>query len=113
MLKREGRSDKERTRNSRATNPPSDEVRTQGVIESAMACFVDGVIIVDSAGDFIFFNEAAKRMIGLGPLDIRPTEWSSMYGCYLPDKVTPYPAEQLPLAQAMHAKFMYNTSKEY
>jgi len=74
------------------------------VLASAVQCIDDGVVIVDSEGRFLFVNEAAERIVGVGVVDAPPSEWASAYGCYLPDKVTPYPSELLPLARAMRGE---------
>ena len=64
----------------------------------------EGLVIVDLEGHFLFVNEAAQKIVGIGPENSPPDEWSSVYGCFLPDKVTPYPSEQLPLARAMRGE---------
>lgn len=74
------------------------------LLESSLRCLPDGVVVVDLEGNFLFFSEAAERIVGIGPLNVSPDEWSSTYGCYLPDKVTPYPSEQLPLARAIRGE---------
>jgi len=61
----------------------------------------DGVIITDKDGNFKLFNPVAKDILGIGLQEVNPSEWTSIYGCYYPDKVTPYPSEQLPLARAI------------
>jgi PAS domain S-box-containing protein len=74
------------------------------MLETALQQVADGVIVVDRAGRFLFWNGAARKILGMDPLDVPPREWSSMYGCFLPDKVTPYPPDQLPLARAMRGE---------
>jgi light-regulated signal transduction histidine kinase (bacteriophytochrome) len=37
-------------------------------------------------------------------MDVPPEEWSERYGVYLPDQVTPYPPDQLPLARAIRGE---------
>lgn len=64
----------------------------------------EGVVIADSNGRFVFWNAAAERIIGLGPVAEPPGAWSSVYGCFLPDRVTPYPPEDLPLARAIRGE---------
>ncbi|HUP79353.1 MAG TPA: ATP-binding protein, partial [Pirellula sp.] len=44
---------------------------------------------------------AARRILGVGPVEAGTEFWPAEYGCYLPDKVTPYPANQLPLVRAL------------
>lgn len=74
------------------------------MLDTALQQVAEGVVIVDRAGSFLFWNEAALKIVGLGPLAASPSEWSSVFGCFLPDGVTPYPAEQLPLTRAMRGE---------
>lgn len=64
----------------------------------------DGVIVVDLTGRLLVYNAAAERLIGARSPGISPKDWSLHYGFYLPDTITPYPASQLPLAQAMRGQ---------
>lgn len=75
--------------------------KTQRTILNSLA---DGVLIADRGGKFLFFNQVAEKILGIGSKDVSPKEWMSAYGCYCPDKTTPYPPEQLPLAQAIQGK---------
>jgi PAS domain S-box-containing protein len=59
------------------------------------------VIVAGADGKFLLFNETAQRILGIGPKEVSPSEWSSTYGCYYPDMRTPYPPEQLPLSRAL------------
>ena len=83
--------------------PVSTGLRLE-TLEAAMRQVAEGVVIVDRKGRFVFWNEAAQKIVGTGPLAGPPSEWSSAYGCFLPDKVTPYPPGQLPLARAMRGE---------
>jgi sigma-B regulation protein RsbU (phosphoserine phosphatase) len=60
-----------------------------------------GVIVADMDGRFVFFNREAERILGTGVRNISPAEWAKEYGCYLPDRVTPYPADQSPLSRTI------------
>lgn len=60
-----------------------------------------GVVICDSSGHFSYFSPEAERILGVAATHADSAEWSAVYGCYLPDMVTPYPSEDLPLARAM------------
>jgi PAS domain S-box-containing protein len=75
-----------------------------GLLEAAMQQVSEGVIVANREGRFLFWNAAAEKIIGMGPLASSPSEWSSIYGCFLPDTVTPYPSEQLPLARAIRGE---------
>jgi PAS domain S-box-containing protein len=97
----------DRNRAETSTNgsiPEQHLASRNGLLESAMQCIVDGVVVVDRQGKILFSNEAAKRIVGLGISDVPPDEWASFYGCFLPDKVTLYPWEQLPLVRAMRGE---------
>jgi PAS domain S-box-containing protein len=61
----------------------------------------DGVVVTDHSGRFLVFNPAAARILGVGALDIPASEWSAIYGCFRSDMITPFPAEELPLARAL------------
>ena len=74
------------------------------MMKSVLNSLSEGIIITDIAGKFLFFNTVAEKILGIGPREIKPVEWTSVYGCYFPDMVTPYPPEQLPLSQAIRGK---------
>ncbi|UCD94268.1 MAG: SpoIIE family protein phosphatase [Candidatus Zixiibacteriota bacterium] len=71
-------------------------------IRAALDNLPDGVVVADRDGRFLHFNPAAEKMLGIGAKEIDPAEWIAAYGCYLPDKVTPFPLERLPLIRAMN-----------
>ena len=59
---------------------------------------------MDPEGRILEFNPAAEQMIGIGPAELNPQEWTTHYGCFLPDQRTPYPPLDLPLARAMRGE---------
>ena len=61
----------------------------------------DGVIAADAGGTFTIFNPSAERILGIGPIDTKPDRWSEDYGFFFPDRVTPFPTDELPLARAL------------
>jgi len=65
---------------------------------------VDGVIVADNEGDFVLFNQAAEKILGVGALELSPEEWTEAYGVYKADQVTPYPFGDLPLVRAMQGE---------
>jgi two-component system, sensor histidine kinase and response regulator len=74
------------------------------ILQSVLDSIGDGVAVADENGRFLLFNPAAERILGAGPVEGSPDEWSKQYGLYLPDTVTPYPADALPLTRAMHGE---------
>jgi PAS domain S-box-containing protein len=83
------------------TEPLSDQAK---VLESVIECLPDGVIVADLSGTFLIFNNAAKQILGIGPRAVPSTDWAQTYGYFLPDGVTPYPNDQLPLARALRGE---------
>ncbi len=64
----------------------------------------DGVIAADTNGAFTIFNPSAQSILGTGPIDTTPEKWSGNYGFFFPDRVTPFPADELPLARALRGE---------
>jgi two-component system, sensor histidine kinase and response regulator len=74
------------------------------ILDSSLKSIADGVIIADSTGKFLFWNEVAEQIIGLGTTDTPVEGWTAHYGCFLPDMVTPYPSQDLPLARTIRGE---------
>jgi signal transduction histidine kinase len=64
----------------------------------------EGVIVADPRGRCLLWNRAAEQFLGGAPRDIFPDEWPQVYGVYLPDRETPCPAGEFPLARAMRGE---------
>lgn len=95
------RTDGEPGANSYRPVADRDSVRARTrALEPILQTVSDGIVVVDHHGVFLVFNEAAERILGVGLMDASQDEWSEAYGLFLPDRVTPYPSEQLPLARA-------------
>ena len=47
-------------------------------------------------------------MFGKGATQIASGEWSHQYGLYLPDKITPFPPDQLPLTRSIRGEEVNN-----
>ena len=80
---------------------------TNEILHTILSDVGDGVIAVDKDGNFLVFNPAAERMFGSGA-HVAPKEWSRRYGLYLPDKVTPFPEDQLPLVRSIRGEDVNN-----
>jgi len=65
---------------------------------------IEGVIVINRSGEFIYFNLAAQKILGIGSQNINMSKWSDIYGCYKPDSFQKYPSEELPLALAIKGK---------
>jgi PAS domain S-box-containing protein len=62
----------------------------------------EGVVVADSDGSYIIFNKLAEEMLGVGTAYARPEEWTEKYNIFFPDGKTPFPADKLPLMQALN-----------
>jgi PAS domain S-box-containing protein len=82
--------------------------RTNEILRSILSDMGDAVIVADKDENFLVFNPAAKRMFGAGATKTNASEWSQRYGLYLPDKVTPFPHEQLPLIRSIRGEEVNN-----
>lgn len=63
-----------------------------------------GVIVCDTHARFLFFSPEAERILGTGAIQADFAAWSAAYGCFRPDRVTPYPPDELPLARAVRGE---------
>ncbi len=82
--------------------------RTNEILQSILANMGDAVIVADKDNNFLVFNPAAERMFGKGAMQVPPNEWSHRYGLYLPDKITPFPYDQLPMTRSIHGEEVDN-----
>jgi signal transduction histidine kinase/CHASE3 domain sensor protein len=74
------------------------------ILQSVLDSMGDGVVVADANGKFVLFNPSATRILGMGPCDVPPEQWTDQYGIFLPDMVTPFPARDLPLARAVRGE---------
>ena len=74
------------------------------ILRSVIESLPEGIIVADSSGSYRIFNRAAQEILGLGPLEVHPTDWARAYGYSLFDGFIPYPADQLPLGRALRGE---------
>jgi len=74
------------------------------MLQSVLDSMVEGLVAANEQGQFILWNPAAEKLLGLGATDLPPTEWSAHYGVYYPDKVTLIPPGQTPLERAIQGE---------
>ena len=75
----------------------------------------DGVVVANTEGRYFMFNEAAKRMTGqnkrMTGQNMQPIEMKDIVkqlGFFLPDKKTPLPDDQLPIARVLRGEIVDN-----
>jgi PAS domain S-box-containing protein len=74
------------------------------MMQSVLDSMAEGLIATDEQGQFIIWNPAAERILGLGSVNLSSQQWSQHYGLFLDDMVTPFPSEQLPLVRAIRGE---------
>jgi PAS domain S-box-containing protein len=83
-------------------------VRTNEILHSILSDMGDAVIVADKDENFLVFNPAAERMFGVGATETKSHEWSQRYSLFLPDKITPFPPHELPLARSIRGEEVNN-----
>jgi PAS domain S-box-containing protein len=76
----------------------------QSIVDAVLESMGEGVVVADAQGRFRFFNPMARQLLGVGSSNLPPEEWSSYYAVFLPDGVTPFPADELPLVRALRGE---------
>ncbi|MGH7725128.1 MAG: PAS domain-containing protein [Candidatus Eiseniibacteriota bacterium] len=88
----------ETTDRKRAENAVGDLAEVfRAVIDST----ADGVVVSDEAGEFLFYNRAARELAGVGLIESDPSTWSEKYGLFYSDWTTRFRNEELPLVRAI------------
>ncbi len=86
-----------------------DEFRQQSnLLQLLIDSIGEGIVAADEKGNFVLFNPAAKDIFGLGATDTLPEQWSAKYGLFLPDTVTPYPSNDIPLTRTIRGESIDN-----
>lgn len=74
------------------------------MLRSVLDSMAEGLAAADEQGKFVIWNAAAGRILGMGASSLPTTEWTEHYGLFLPDTVTPFPTNKLPLVRAIHGQ---------
>jgi PAS domain S-box-containing protein len=99
----------EMEQSNRQLHDSEDRLREQAeILQSVLDSIADGVVVADQHGKFVLWNPAAEHIIGIGTSDTGPQQWSERYGLFLPDTVTPLPADQVPLVRALRGECLAN-----
>jgi PAS domain S-box-containing protein len=82
--------------------------RSNEILHSILSDMGDAVIVADKDENFVVFNPAAERMFGARATDAKSHEWSQRFSLFLPDKVTPFPPNELPLTRSIRGEEVNN-----
>ena len=82
-----------------------EELQTQNALMDAIFNSIsDGIVVADKAGKYVMFNETAKEMAGYDPKNVYTRQASETFGLFRPDSEILFPADELPLAQALQGE---------
>lgn len=78
--------------------------RQQALQEQILDSVGDGVVVADRKGHFVLWNQAAARLLGCGPEEVQPQDWSEHFGLYRSEQLDLVPTQELPLVRAMRGE---------
>nr|WP_240672403.1 PAS domain-containing protein [Corallococcus coralloides] len=64
----------------------------------------EGMLVADEHERLVLINPMGERILGMGLTDEPVGRWPVHYGLYLPDQVTLYPPERLPMSRALRGE---------
>ena len=71
------------------------------ILETVVESMSEGVVIADSKEHYVSVNSSVERIVGVPPMDMPLYRFPERYGYHLPDRVTPFPLDDLPIARAV------------
>ncbi len=74
------------------------------MLQSVLDSMAEGMVAADEQGKFVIWNPAAEKILGLGASPLPIQDWPEHYGLFLPDTVTPFPPDELPLVRAIRGE---------
>jgi len=86
----------------------SELTRQHSLQKLILESIADGVVVTDQSGHFILWNRKAEQIVGSGPEDVPPAQWSSRFGIFRDEAGDPVPTDELPLVRAIHGDSTVN-----
>jgi signal transduction histidine kinase/DNA-binding response OmpR family regulator len=74
------------------------------ILHAILNSMTEGVAVADENGNFLVFNQVARTMTAVGPLNQQQSRWAEAYGCFWLDGTTPFREDELPLIRAMRGE---------
>lgn len=75
-----------------------------GTLEGIFDSMGDGLLVTDESGKMLVMNKTAESILGYGFSELPAKERAKLFGNHLPDKVTPYPVDDLPTFKALRGE---------
>jgi PAS domain S-box-containing protein len=74
------------------------------MLQSVLDSMGEGLIAADREGHFLIWNDSAKKLMGREASDLPTEQWTPHYKVFLPDGITLFPPDRLPLVRALHGE---------
>ncbi|MEP7100890.1 MAG: response regulator [Burkholderiales bacterium] len=74
------------------------------ILRSVLDGIGESVLVVNARADLVLMNPAAEKITSPGLTTGSGGNWSDRFRLYLPDRVTPCPVSELPLARALRGE---------
>jgi PAS domain S-box-containing protein len=74
------------------------------MLQSVLDSMGEGLIAADQDGHFLIWNDSANKLMGRKASNLPTEQWTPHYKVFLPDEITPYPPDRLPLVRALHGE---------
>ncbi|RKH02618.1 PAS domain S-box protein [Corallococcus carmarthensis] len=74
------------------------------LLDAVLASMGEGLLVADDEEHLVFLNPKGELILGMGLTDEPVSRWPAHYGLYLPDQVTLYPSERLPMSRALRGE---------
>jgi len=85
----------------------ADLCMQSGILQSILDSMGDGVIVLDQTGKLMLINPAARRLYPKARMGAAPSELAEIaevFGLFRSDRVTPFPADELPLIRVLRGE---------
>ena len=78
-------------------------------LRSIVEMLPTGIVLIDAEGNLLFHNRAAQEILGAEDAARGgPSDWTSAFGWYLPDKTTLLSPEELPMVRGLRGEDIYD-----
>ncbi len=78
--------------------------KQENILQSVLNTISEAVLVVDGEGRIQLCNPAMESLVGPVRVGVGPEGWPHRNLTFLPDTITPYPPEQLPLSRALRGE---------
>ena len=87
----------------------NNQLRAQSqLLQSIFNSISDGVFVSDQTGRIIMANPSARQMADMLEFIVDREKWSKEYNFFYPDRITPFPIDELPIIAAIRGESVDN-----